>query len=171
MRFDTFKDEMLRVFDRSAHGEEASRLLSSLRQGRRSVVDYSIEFRTLLTTCGWNETALAARFLEGLSAHVKDEVIARELPTDLDPLIDLAIRVEKRFDLRCRVRGADSTSSSSVAASTPPISIPVPEPMQLGGLHISAKERKRRLVNRLCMYCGAANHFVSSCPVKANACQ
>ncbi|CAM4349732.1 unnamed protein product [Leuciscus chuanchicus] len=148
-RFDTFKDEMLRVFDRSAHGEEASRLLSSLRQGRRSVVDYSIEFRTLSTICGWNQTTLAARFLEGLSSHVKDEVIARDLPTDLDPLIDLAIRVEKRFDLRRHFRGADS---ASVAAPTPPISTSVPEPMQLGGLRISAKERERRLVNRLCMY-------------------
>ncbi|MGL5564155.1 MAG: DUF4939 domain-containing protein [Plesiomonas sp.] len=45
--FALFKEEMLRVFDRSAHGAEASRLLSSLRQGRRSVLDFSIEFRTL----------------------------------------------------------------------------------------------------------------------------
>lgn len=53
------------MFDRSAHGEEASRILSSLRQGRRTVVDYSIEFRTLSTTCGWNEPALVARFFRG----------------------------------------------------------------------------------------------------------
>ncbi len=63
--FDTFKEEMIRVFDHSAHGEEASRILSSLRQGRRTVVDYSIEFRTLSTTCGWNEPALVARFFRG----------------------------------------------------------------------------------------------------------
>lgn len=64
-RFDLFKEEMLRVFDRSAHGEEASRILSSLRQGRRTVIDFSIEFRTLSTTCGWNEPALVARFFRG----------------------------------------------------------------------------------------------------------
>ncbi|XP_073684926.1 serine protease 27-like [Garra rufa] len=122
---------MLRVFDRSAHGEEASRVLSSLRQGGRSVVDYSIAFRTLAATSGWNETALAARFLEGLNAHVKDEVIARELPKNLDPLIDLAIRVDKRFDLRRRARGAEF-SAASIATPKHSIPTPDPEPMQLG---------------------------------------
>ncbi len=166
-RFDTFKEEMIRVFDRSAHGEEASRILSSLRQGRRTVVDYSIEFRTLSTTCGWNEPALVARFLEGLSANIKDEVIARDLPTRLDPLIELAIRVERRFDLRRRARGMDYSSQPAVSTVSP--SFPTnsePEPMQLGGLRVSAKERERRVINRLCMYCGAANHYVSACPVK-----
>lgn len=42
--FVLFKEEMIRVFDQSAYGEEASRLLSTLRQGRRSVSDFSIEF-------------------------------------------------------------------------------------------------------------------------------
>lgn len=169
-RFDSFKEEMIRVFDRSAHGEEASRVLSSLRQGRGTVVDYSIEFRTLSTTCGWNEPALVARFLEGLNANVKDEVIARELPTRLDPLIELAIRIEKRFDLRRRTRVMDSASPSPVSAvSSLPSFHSEPEPMQLGGLRISAKERERRLINRLCMYCGAPDHFVSVCPVKASA--
>ncbi|XDV25633.1 hypothetical protein PO909_029519 [Leuciscus waleckii] len=48
-----FKEEMIKVFDRSVYGQEASRLLSVLRQGRRSVADFAIEFRTLATTCGW----------------------------------------------------------------------------------------------------------------------
>lgn len=171
-RFDSFKEEMLRVFDRSAHGEEASRILSSLRQGRRTVVDFSIEFRTLSTTCGWNEPALVARFLEGLNVNIKDEVIARELPTRLDPLIELAIRIEKRFDLCRRVRGMDSAPQPTVPSISASMSATSePEPMQLGGLRISAKERERRVINRLCMYCGAANHYVSACPVKASACQ
>lgn len=170
-RFSLFKEEMIRVFDRSAHGAEASRLLSSLRQGRRSAADFSIEFRTLATTCGWNEPALVARFLEGLNAEVKDEILAREVPSLLDPLIDLAIRVEKRFHLRQRARYTETgsfspppsfSSSSSVAEAAP-------EPMQLGGLRISPKERERRILYRLCLYCGSDKHFVSACQVKANA--
>lgn len=102
--FSLFKEEMIRVFDRSAHGEEASHPLSTLRQERRSIADFSIEFRTLSTTCGWNEPALIARFLEALNPELKDEIFMRELPTRLDALIDLAIRVEKRFDLRRRAR-------------------------------------------------------------------
>lgn len=169
--FSLFKEEMIRVFDRSAHGIEASRLLASLRQGRRSVADFSIEFRTLAPTCGRNEPALMARFLEGLNAEVKDEIFAREdRPSHLDSLIDLAIPVEKCFDLRRRAKDSDaalyslspSTTSSSVADAAP-------EPMQLGGLRISSKERERRLINRLCLYCGSDKHFVSTCQLKANA--
>ncbi|KAL0149344.1 hypothetical protein M9458_055382, partial [Cirrhinus mrigala] len=45
--FSLFKEEMTKVFDRSVFGQEASRLLSSLRQGKRSAADYAVEFRTL----------------------------------------------------------------------------------------------------------------------------
>ena len=50
------------------------------------------------SSCEWNEPALVARFLEDLNADIKAEVLS-ETPSRLDPLIDLAIRVEKRFDL------------------------------------------------------------------------
>jgi hypothetical protein len=170
--FSLFKEEMIRVFDRSAHGAEASRLLSSLRQGRLSVADFSIEFRTLATTAGWNEPALVARFLEGLNADVKDEIFAREVPSLLDPLIDLAIRIEKRFDSRRRARNSDAAPHSLLPFSSvpsSPVADATPEPMQLGGLRISSKERDRRISNRLCLYCGSDKHFVSTCPLKANA--
>ncbi|KAG1938716.1 retrotransposable element [Pimephales promelas] len=108
--FALFKDEMIRVFDRSAHGEEASRG--------------------------------GARFL-------------------------ISIRVEKRFDLRRRARRMESVlGATPTAGSVIPSPSPDPEPMQLGGLRISPKERERRLVNRLCMYCAAPDHFALSCPVK-----
>ncbi|MGL5581798.1 MAG: retropepsin-like aspartic protease family protein, partial [Cetobacterium sp.] len=165
--FALFKEEMLRVFDRSAHGAEASRLLSSLRQGRRSVTDFSIEFRTLATTSGWNEPALHARFLEGLNAEVHDEVYSREIPAGLDALIDLALRVEKRLDGRRRARRLEETLLSSTRVVPSPVSPAAPEPMQIVGLRITAQERQRRIQNRLCMYCAAAGHFVSSCPVRA----
>lgn len=110
--FTLFKQEMIRVFDRSAHREEASRLLSSLRQGRRTVTDFSIEFRTLSTSCGWNEPALVARFLETLNPDLKDEIFMREVPARLDALIDLAIRIEKWFDLRHRCTSDRSRSFS-----------------------------------------------------------
>jgi hypothetical protein len=169
-RYSLFKEEMTRVFDRSAHGTEASRLLSSLRQGRRSVPDYAIEFRTLATSCGWNEPAQVARFLEGLNADIKDEVISRELPTRLDALIDLAIRIDKRFELRRRSRSMESTLLSPLPATTISSSACAgTEPMQLGGIRITAAERERRICNRLCLYCGSAGHYVSTCQLKANA--
>ena len=169
IRYSLFKEEMLRVFDRSVHGPEASRTLSCLRQGRRSVSDFSVEFRTLATSCGWNEPALVARFIEGLNAEIKDEVLAREVPTRLDPLIDSALRIEKRFELRQRTRRVMTTPTLSSTASSPPAVSTEHEPMQLGGIRISAAERHRRIVNRLCLYCGSDKHFATQCPVKAKA--
>lgn len=161
---------MIRVFDRSAHGHEASRLLSTLRQGKRSVTDFSIEFRTLATTSGWNGPALIARFLEGLNSEIKDEVFVREVPNSFDSLVELALRIERRFEMRRRARRMEASLLPASTATQPPLSSAAdPEPMQLGGLRISTRERQRRIMNRLCMYCAAADHFVSRCPVKASA--
>jgi hypothetical protein len=170
-QYQDFKEEMIRVFDRSVFGEEASRVLSSLTQGNRSITDYSIEFRTLAASCDWNEPALLARFLEGLRVDVKDEILSREVPSRVDSLIELAIRIERRFDLRRRVRGKEfAFSAAPLSASLPsPSASSSSEPMQLGGVRISAKEKERRITNRLCLYCGSAAHFVNSCPVKARA--
>ena len=103
----SFKEEMIRVFDRSVFGKEASRALASLCQGDRSITDYSIEFRTFAASSDWNEPALLARFLEGLRAEVKYEILSREVPSSVDSLIELAIRIERRVDLRRRARGKE----------------------------------------------------------------
>uniref|UniRef100_A0A8K9XLT0 Gypsy retrotransposon integrase-like protein 1 n=2 Tax=Oncorhynchus mykiss TaxID=8022 RepID=A0A8K9XLT0_ONCMY len=170
-QYQDFKEEMIRVFDRSVFGEEASRALSSLCQGNRSITDYSIEFRTLAVSSGWNEPALLARLLEGFRAEVKDEILSREVPSSVDSLIELAIRIERRVDLRHRARGKElALSVASLSASLPSSSAGSgAEPMQLGGIRISTKERERRITNRLCLYCGSAGHFVTSCPVKGQS--
>lgn len=51
-------------------------VINSLHQGKRSAADFVIEFQTLATTCEWNELALTARFLDGLSDKLKDEIFA-----------------------------------------------------------------------------------------------
>ncbi|KAL1246548.1 hypothetical protein QQF64_034593 [Cirrhinus molitorella] len=96
----------------SETAKEASRLLASLQQGRRSVADYSVEFRTLAATSGWNAEALSARFLEGLRESLKDELYAREVPDCLDDLIALAIRLDARRELRRRARTGEGSAAS-----------------------------------------------------------
>ncbi len=168
--FKLFKEEMIKIFDRSVIGREASRLLAVLHQGRRSVADFAIEFRTLATTCEWNEPALVARFLEGLNMDLKEEIYARGPPTQLDQLIELGIRLDKCFEQRRRVRASESRPLETLTPAV--VSSPLrsdPEPMQLGGVRISAEERQWRILNRLCLYCGTAGHFASSCLLKARA--
>ena len=169
-RFQLFKEEMVKVFDRSVHGQEASRQLAVLQQGRRSVADFAIEFRTLATSSGWNEPALIAHFLEGLNPNFKDEIYAREIPEQFDQLVELAIRLDKRFEMRRHARGLRTERPVTPPTPTAPVrSDHEAEPMQLGGIRISTAERQRRIINHLCLYCGSDGHFVSSCSVKARA--
>ncbi len=168
--YELFKGEMIKVFDRSVYGREASRLLAVLHQGERSVADFAIEFRTLATTCEWNEPALVARFLEGLNIDLREEIYAREPPAQFDQLVELAIRLERCFEQRRRVRGSVSRQREAPpSAFDSPVSRPEPEPMQLDGIRLSPTERQRRIINRLCLYCGAVGHFASSCQLKARA--
>ncbi len=88
------------MFDRAASGREAARFLAELRQGDRSVTDFSIEFRTLVAECRWNSEAQWDMFFHGLADYVKDEIYALELPTSLDGLVSLAIRVDARLQQR-----------------------------------------------------------------------
>lgn len=170
--FKLFKAEMIKVFNRSVFAKEASRQLAALRQGKRSVADYAIEFKTLAATSEWNPAALVARFLDGLVADVKDEIYARDPPELLDDIINLAIRLDSRMELRRKVRG--STSWSRAESSVSPSALRVPEssdsePMQMGRMRLTTEEKQCRLLKGLCLYCGGQSHIAAVCPVKANA--
>ncbi len=169
-RFSDFKEEMIKIFDRSVYGHEASRQLVTLCQERRSAADYAIEFRTLAATCEWNEQALSARFLEGLSGEIKEEILSRDPPTCLDQLVELAIRLDKRFELRRRARYSTPEPRTIPPIVSPPAVVsPGPDPMELGGLRISTAERQHCITGGLCMYCGLQGHFAARCPVKERA--
>ncbi len=172
--FEDFRCEMTRLFDRSVRGDEAASKLARLRQGGRSVTEYAIQFKTLAASCDWNEGALRAMFREGLNYEIQDEIATHEQPQDLEGFINLAIRVEGRLLLRQRRLTPRSSwgleETQPFKGHPPPQSpLPDPEPMQLGGLRLSARERQLRLVQGLCLYCGKPGHFALSCPLKAKA--
>lgn len=48
----------------------------------------------LTADSGWNAEALQGVFLQGLSNKTKDELVARDDPTGLDPLVSLATRLD-----------------------------------------------------------------------------
>lgn len=171
--FQDFRAEMIKLFDRSAQGDEAAAQLARLSQGRRSVTDYSIQFRTLAAACDWNEAALRARFREGLDDNIQDEIVTHELPQSFDTLVELALRVEGRLQRRRQrwtartswmlEEGASSAAPTSLSPSTDP------EPMQVGRLRLTPKEKQDRLIRGLCLYCGKPGHRAIRCPLKAGA--
>jgi hypothetical protein len=172
--FSALTAEMKRVFDRAVSGREAARALAGLRQGGRSVSEYSIEFRTLAAECQWNEEAQWDIFLHGLADRVQKEIYALDLPATLNGLIDLALRVDARLSRAERRwtparlppgEGFPTRASGSDAVSP----FNDPEPMQVGRARLSREEKERRRSQGLCLYCGAAGHFAFSCPVKGQA--
>ncbi|XP_056324803.1 uncharacterized protein LOC130237804 [Danio aesculapii] len=173
--FKAFSEELKKVFDRAVAGREAARMLTELQQGQRSVADYSIEFRTLAAESEWNAQAQWDVFLHGLADRIKDEIFALDLPKTLDGLIDLAIRVDSRLQLRERhTRHTYALENSPLPAATvfpglvdTPLS--EPEPMQMGRSRLSLEEKRRRRSEGLCMYCAGAGHIAAHCPVKARA--
>jgi len=174
-----FSEGLWKVFDHATPGREAARGLLNLAQGNRRVTDYSIEFRTLTAESDWNASSLTDAFYNGLSDGIKDELAARDPPTDLDVLVATAIRIDGRLQERRRERALVSTPLSLPRPpASPPTSMfslpasaprdPV-EPMQLGRTRLSSAERQRRQRENCWMYCGQGGHYVSSCPVNDRA--
>ncbi len=134
------------------------------------VTEGSDQFRTLAAECEWNEKAQWDMFLHGLADRIHQEIDVVELPLGLDELVDLALRVDARLqqrDLRGRrkltPRYPFFDTGDTVGHSS------VDEPMQVGRARLSRVERDRRRTRGLCLYCGAAGHFLVKCPVKDQA--
>lgn len=155
-----FQEEMLLVFDQSTTGPDTAKLLMTIRQDKHSVTDYAIEFRTLAEESEWNDKALVTAFHHGLSDALKDGLASIGCPRELEPLIAHAVRLDNRMREH---RGDQGVSWLLPADSGRFKSSEDPEPMQLGGARLSAKEKERRRRQGLCLYCGETGHRISSC--------
>ncbi|KAI3374155.1 hypothetical protein L3Q82_006021 [Scortum barcoo] len=77
-------------------------------QGRRRVVDYALEFRTLAADSGWNETSIIGAFMDGLAEEVKDFLAPLDTPRDFESLVEIASRIDNRLRERERETSAGS---------------------------------------------------------------
>lgn len=179
--YEDFVQRMKAVFDHPDYQGNASNRLLNLRQGNRSVADYSVDFWTYSADAKWNEEALRGVFVKGLSEQMKDELATRDEPADLCSLVSLAIRIDNRLrERRVERAGRSQPSSASRSLSStlmraqPPVSSSVratvspleEEPMQLGRAHLTPEERFRRIRAGECIYCGQTGHFLSTCPIR-----
>ena len=119
--FQTFAEELRRVFGTGPLGAEAGRDLFALSQGSRSVTDHAIDFRTRAPMSDWSPSALRDVFLRGLAGHIKDELITNDPPSTLEGLIELATSLDLRIQARRRERRSEAPSRP-----TPPRSPPLP---------------------------------------------
>ena len=189
--FAQFSMELKKIFDNILPGRETAKGLLGLRQGGRRVADYAIDFRTLAADSKWNSFSLADAFYHGLSENIKDELATCEPSTDLDFLISLSTRIDNRLRARQRERSSarsswsprewrpippgthfPATTAAAVPSSYPsasPSSSQFPVPMQIGHTRLTSEERKRRISDHCCLYCGRPGHFKDTCPAKEKA--
>lgn len=176
--FELFSREMIKVFDIGSSSAEASRELMSIRQGKRSIADYSIDFRTLASRSSWNSEALVDAYLFSLADYLKDELVSHVTPTNLDDAIALSARIDRRVQARRRERirqnrpptGSLGMVGPAPTLVRPPATMPnITEHMEVNRTSLSAAERQRRLMGNLCLYCGGGGHRLSSCPLKDRA--
>lgn len=166
---------MRKVFDHPVEGGDAAKRLISLRQGSRSVAEFSVEFRTYAARSGWNDKSLRGLFLSGLSETIKDELATREEADTLDEMISLSIRLDNRLRERRREKAGSSVPPVFAASCSPlfpktALSAPVTravteeEPMQLGRTRLTQAERLHRIKTGVCLYCALPGHLISTCP-------
>uniref|UniRef100_A0A3B5KXT1 CCHC-type domain-containing protein n=1 Tax=Xiphophorus couchianus TaxID=32473 RepID=A0A3B5KXT1_9TELE len=173
--FDDFLDEFKQAFNQDTDKTSDSRSLLELKQGRRSVAEFAIDFRIKAAASGWGQTALKSAYFHALNDSIKDELAVLDEPKTLEELINLTIRLDNRLRSRNRERAkschpfvrscSDKTSNSAFPSSEPAET----EPMQIGSTRLSPEERLRRFKENLCLYCGESGHRISTCPSKAKA--
>ncbi|KAI3376089.1 hypothetical protein L3Q82_016615 [Scortum barcoo] len=85
-----FSQTLTRMFDHSSPAREASRALRGLRQGSRRVIDYAMQFRTLVAYSGWNVRAIKDAFINGLNEGIKDQLAPHDSPVEFEDLVDVS---------------------------------------------------------------------------------
>ncbi|KAI5628771.1 nephrocystin-4-like [Silurus asotus] len=112
-----FTAHFLEVFCASSGVLTTADQLLSIRQGDDNVMDYSLRFRTLVASSGWNESALLSIYRLKLNPELKQAMAVHEDSVGLESFIQKSIRLSQRL---------------AACHQTPPQPALDHEPMQLG---------------------------------------
>ncbi|KAK3530547.1 hypothetical protein QTP86_027911 [Hemibagrus guttatus] len=162
-----FIDHFKEVFGKPSWDSSIGEDLCHLKQGKMSINEYALQFRTLAAKSGWNEQALLASYRQGLDPQVRLHLAAYEDTIGLERLIQLSIRVTTCMQ-SCLGEHQGQSSLTTILGWPDPVSPPepAPEPMHLGSSHLTPAEWQRRLTQNLCLSCGAPGHAISACPIR-----
>ncbi|ROL43550.1 Retrotransposon-derived protein PEG10 [Anabarilius grahami] len=165
--YSSFVDHFREVFRKPSWDSSIGKKLYNLKQGKMSVNDYALQFRTLAARSGWNEHALLTTYRQGLDPQVRLHLAAYEDTIGVERFIQLSIRFATRMQSCLEEHQGQQQLNTSLCrpdSVSPPE--PANEPMQVESTHLTPAERQRRLTQKLCLYCGSPGHVISACPTR-----
>ena len=165
---DRFQKELISMFNHNMKGSEAATRVMNIKQGKKSVAEFAILFRSMATSTRWSDEPLMSLFVRSLSEPVRDALALVELPTSLNALVESAIRVDNRIREREREGLADKSRSRRerapnykyVPASAPCTYLGV-EPMQVDGTGVRKSQKYKGII---CYHCQKPGHIKPRCP-------
>ncbi len=171
--FSLFSQALRDMYGGGNPKRDAQYKIQRLRQGNAPASQYAGKFMQYAHLTGLNDEGLALQFYQGLSDAVKDELSRVERPATLHDMRIRAIDLDQRIQERKREKqGFKSTWSPNVSRQR---DTRHSDPMDLDALHIrkrqgklSDKDRKFRLANNLCLYCGKEGHRAKDCLASKN---
>ncbi|XP_004292437.1 PREDICTED: uncharacterized protein LOC101306407 [Fragaria vesca subsp. vesca] len=144
--------------------------LHNIRQGSRTVDDFTKEFDLLTMRCGLaeEEEQTVARYLAGLRREIHDVVVLQPC-WSYSEVYQLAIQVEKQLQSRYK-RGASEDyeakkiASSSTPKITPMLDANIREPLKNQAEHKAEARESNKGKNVKCFKCSGLGHIASDCP-------
>jgi len=175
--FETFLEAFAEAFSEHDKARWATTKIRSLRQGTRSASVYASDFRQLACDINWDEEALMSQFHWGLKDDVKDLLLTLPDPQTLSEAISQAVRCDNRLFQRRQDQYSGTSSRQLTTRYAPTISAnsvrsnSEVEDMQIDSVRVkplTLEEKKRRMEEGLCLYCGEEGHRAGNCPKKQN---
>jgi hypothetical protein len=179
--FDLFMKTMKETFGVQNANVVSETQLLQLRQ-KGSAVDYTNKFLELSSDLsGWTDAPLITHYRRGLKPEVIKAIDGLQvIPTTFSTFTEKAIEIDSRqfatfLELQNRLPASNPTRSSTMNRTVTPVSRPAgastvtstaPPSMAMDlstARHLSPEEKKRRLDNNLCLYCGEPGHRIAQC--------
>nr|XP_054599305.1 uncharacterized protein LOC129163965 [Nothobranchius furzeri] len=162
-----FLTEFKQTFDHSESPAKIAKQLWNLRQGKQTVADFAIEFRTLAAVSSLDQGSLLGAFTQALNHRLQDQLALCHEPPDLESLISLALKIEKRLKVHSTSSPVSHPPLTQIKHFQPQVTTPSGDkPMHIGRTNLTPGERQRRFTSNLCLYCGQPGHRLSSCALR-----
>lgn len=122
--YEAFTNHFKEVFGSATGVLSVSDQLLWLRQGGSPIHDYTLQFRTLTASTGWNEAALLSAYQQGLDPRIRAQMAIYDDNVGLESFMLRANRIAQRLSA-CHTHKAAHQFAAPAASS----------PAHAGGLH------------------------------------